>query len=340
MRPEERNIVMKETPRRTPMKAITQDRYGSADVLRLRDVEQPTPGDHEVVVKVQAAGIARGVLHVMTGEPYLMRLVGFGLLKPKNSVPGQDVAGIVTAIGDGVTRFDVGDEVFGIARGSFAEYAVAREDKLSHKPPNLSFEQAAAMPISGLTALGALDAAGVTSGTTVLVVGASGGVGTYAVQLAVALGATVTGVASGSKADLVTALGARHVIDYTRDDFADGSHTYDVVVDTGGMTPLSRLRKALQPKGALVIVGGESGSTWSPGMGRQLKAAAMSPFVSQRLTSILNKEHYTGLDRLAELAANGAVVPSIERPYTLAEVPDAVRRLEAGNVRGQLVITL
>jgi NADPH:quinone reductase-like Zn-dependent oxidoreductase len=340
MRPEERNIVMKETPRRTPMKAITQDRYGSADVLRLRDVEQPTPGDHEVVVKVQAAGIARGVLHVMTGEPYLMRLVGFGLLKPKNSVPGQDVAGIVTAIGDGVARFDVGDEVFGIARGSFAEYAVAREDKLSHKPPNLSFEQAAAMPISGLTALGALDAAGVTSGTTVLVVGASGGVGTYAVQLAVALGATVTGVASGSKADLVTALGARHVIDYTRDDFADGSHTYDVVVDTGGMTPLSRLRKALQPKGTLVIVGGESGSTWSPGMGRQLKAAAMSPFVSQRLTSILNKEHYTGLDRLAELAANGAVVPSIERPYTLAEVPDAVRRLEAGNVRGQLVITL
>jgi NADPH:quinone reductase-like Zn-dependent oxidoreductase len=340
MRPEERNIVMKETPRRTPMKAITQDRYGSADVLRLRDVEQPTPGDHEVVVKVQAAGIARGVLHVMTGEPYLMRLVGFGLLKPKNSVPGQDVAGIVTAIGDGVARFDVGDEVFGIARGSFAEYAVAREDKLSHKPPNLSFEHAAAMPISGLTALGALDAAGVTSGTTVLVVGASGGVGTYAVQLAVALGATVTGVASGSKADLVTALGARHVIDYTRDDFADGSHTYDVVVDTGGMTPLSRLRKALQPKGTLVIVGGESGSTWSPGMGRQLKAAAMSPFVSQRLTSILNKEHYTGLDRLAELAANGAVVPSIERPYTLAEVPDAVRRLEAGNVRGQLVITL
>ncbi len=322
------------------MQAITQDKYGSADVLQLRDVEQPTPGDHEVVVGVQAAGIARGVLHVMTGEPYLMRVVGFGLLKPKNPVPGQDVAGVVTAIGDGVTRFDVGDEVFGIARGSFAEYAVAREDKLSHKPTNLSFEQAAAMPISGLTALGALDAAGVTSGTTVLVVGASGGVGSYAVQIAVALGATVTGVASGSKADLVTTLGARHVIDYTRDDFADGSHTYDVVVDTGGMTPVSRLRRALQPKGTLVIVGGESGSTWSPGLGRQLKAAAMSPFVSQRLTSILNKEHYTGLDRLAELATNGAVVPSIERSYTLAEVPDAVRRLEAGDVRGQLVITL
>jgi NADPH:quinone reductase-like Zn-dependent oxidoreductase len=196
------------------------------------------------------------------------------------------------------------------------------------------------MPISGLTALGALDTAGVTDGSNVLIVGASGGVGTYAVQIAVALGATVTGVASGSKADLVTAMGAHHVIDYTRDDFADGSHRYDVVVDIGGMTSVSHLRRALQPKGTLVIVGGESGSTWSPGMGRQLKAAVMSPFVSQRLTSILNKEHYTGLDRLARLAATGAVAPRIERANGLAEVPDAVRRLEAGKVRGQIVITL
>jgi len=321
------------------MKAITQDKYGSADVLRLRDIERPTPSEREVLVRVQAAGIARGVLHVMTGEPYLMRLVGFGLLKPKNPVPGQDVAGTVTATGDGVTRFDVGDEVFGIAKGSFAEYAVAREDKLTHKPENLSFEQAAAVPISGLTALGALDAAGVTVGSNVLIVGASGGVGTYAVQIAVALGATVTGVASGSKADLVTELGAQRVIDYTREDFADGSHTYDVIVDTGGMTSVSRLRKALRPKGTLVIVGGESGGTWSPGMGRQLKAAAMSPIVSQRLTSILNKEHYSGLDRLAKLATTGDVAPCIERSYSLAEVPEAVRRLEAGNVRGQIVIT-
>jgi len=321
------------------MKAITQDKYGSADVLRLRDIERPTPSEREVLVRVQAAGIARGVLHVMTGEPYLMRLVGFGLLKPKNPVPGQDVAGIVTATGAGVTRFKIGDEVFGIAKGSFAEYAVAREDKLSHKPENLSFEQAAAVPISGLTALVALDAAGLTVGSNVLIVGASGGVGTYAVQIAVALGATVTGVASGSKADLVTELGAQRVIDYTREDFADGSHTYDVIVDTGGMTSVSRLRKALRPKGTLVIVGGESGGTWSPGMGRQLKAAAMSPIVSQRLTSILNKEHYSGLDRLAKLAATGDVAPCIERSYSLADVPDAVRRLEAGNVHGQIVIT-
>jgi NADPH:quinone reductase-like Zn-dependent oxidoreductase len=321
------------------MQAITQDRYGSADVLRLRDIDEPTPGEHEVLVRVQAAGLARGVIHVMTGEPYLMRLVGFGLRRPKNPVPGQDVAGTVTATGEGVTRFAVGDEVFGIAKGSFAEYAVAREDKLSHKPESLSFEQAAAMPVSGLTALGALDTAGVTSGSDVLVVGASGGVGTYAVQIAVAMGASVTGVASGDKADLVTALGARHVIDYAREDFADGSRTYDVVVDTGGMTSVSRLRRALRPKGTLVIVGGEGGSTWSPGMGRQLKAAVMSPVVSQRLKSILNKEHYTGLDRLAKLAATGEIAPCIERSYPLAEVPDAVRRLEAGKVRGQVVIT-
>ena len=322
------------------MKAITQDRYGSADVLRLRDIDEPTPGERDVLVSVRAAGIARGVLHVMTGEPYLMRLVGFGLLRPKNPVLGQDVAGTVTDTGDGVTRFDVGDEVFGIAKGSFAEYAVAREDKLSHKPENLSFEQAAAVPISGLTALGALDAAGVTVGSNVLIVGASGGVGTYAVQIAVALGATVTGVASGSKADLVAELGAQRVIDYTREDFADGSHTYDVIVDTGGMTSVSRLRKALQPKGTLVIVGGESGSRWNPGMGRQLKAAVMSPIVSQRLTSILNKEHYSGLDRLAKLATTGDVAPCIERSYSLANVPDAVRQLEAGKVRGQIVITI
>jgi NADPH:quinone reductase-like Zn-dependent oxidoreductase len=322
------------------MKAITQNRYGSADVLELRDIDPPAAGDHEVVVRVQAAGLARGVVHVMTGEPYLMRLVGFGLVKPKNQVLGMDVAGTVTQTGARVTRFKVGDQVFGIAKGSYAEYAVAREDKLTLKPENLSFEQAAAMAVSGLTALRALDVAGVTAGSSVLVVGASGGVGTYAVQIAVARGATVSGVASGSKADLVTALGARHVIDYAREDFADGSHTYDVVVDIGGMTPVSRLRRAVQPRGTLVIVGGESDSRWSPGMGRQLVAAAMSPLVSQRLTSIMNKEHYSGLDRLAKLAATGDVAPRIERSYSLAEVPDAIRQLQAGTVRGQIVIAL
>ena len=321
------------------MKAITQDTYGSVEVLELREIDEPTPRDHEVVVKVEAAGIARGVIHVMTGEPYLMRIMGFGLRRPKSPVLGQDVAGVVTAVGAGVTRLKVGDEVFGIAKGSFAEYAVAREDKLTHKPENLSFAQSAAVPISGLTALRALDAANVTTGSDVLIVGASGGVGTYAVQVAVALGATVTGVASAAKADLVTSLGAHRVMDYQTEDFADGSHRYNVVIDTGGMSSVTRLRQALRPHGTLVIVGGESGSTWSPGMGRQLKAAAISPFISQRLMSILCKEHYSGLDRLAELAAKGRVIPSIERSYPLAAAPDAVRHLESGRVRGQIVIT-
>ena len=322
------------------MKAMTQDRYGRADVLALRDIEQPQPGEGEVQIKVRGAGIARGAIHVMTGEPYLMRVMGFGLRKPRNPVPGQDVAGTVTAIGRGVTRFAVGDEVFGIAKGAFAEVVVAREDKLARKPASLSFEQAAAMGTSGLTALTALDAARVSPGATVLVVGASGGVGTYAVQIARAMGARVTGVASTSKLELVRALGAEHVIDYSREDLADGVRTYDVVLDIGGKTAVSRLRRALTPKGTLVIIGGEDGSKWSPGLGRQLKAAALSPFVSQRLISVLNKEHYSGLERLAGLAAAGELSPSIDRSYSLPEAPEAVRQLDAGNVRGQIVLSI
>jgi NADPH:quinone reductase-like Zn-dependent oxidoreductase len=322
------------------MKAIVQDRYGSAEVLELRDIDPPTASDREVVVRVHAAGLARGVVHVMTGAPYLMRLAGFGVSKPKNPVLGMDVAGTVTETGAGVTRFKVGDEVFGIARGSYAEYAAASEDKLALKPTSLTFEQAAAMGVSGLTALKALDAAGVAAGSNVLVVGASGSVGTYLVQIAVAMGATVTGVASGAKADLVTSLGAERVIDYAQEDFADGDRRYDVVFAVGGMTSVSHLRRALTPKGTLVIVGGESGSTWSPGMGRQLTAALLSPFVGQRLISVLNKEHYSGLERLAELADAGKVTPSIEKSYPLAQVPDAIRRLEAGDIRGQVVITV
>ncbi len=229
--------------------------------------------------------------------------------------------------------------MFGIAKGSFAEYAVAREDKLTHKPENLSFAQSAAMPISGLTALRALDAANVTTGSNVLIVGASGGVGTYAVQVAVALGATVTGVASAAKADLVTSLGAHRVMDYQTEDFADGSHRYDVVMDTGGMTSVTRLRRHSDPTGRWSSSGAKAGAHGAPEWGGQLKAAAISPFISQRLKSILCKEHYSGLDRLAELAAKGRVIPSIERSYTLAAAPDAVRHLESGRVRGQIVIT-
>jgi NADPH:quinone reductase-like Zn-dependent oxidoreductase len=278
-------------------------------------------------------------VHLIKGEPYLVR-AAVGIRRPKNRVPGQDVAGTVVAIGPDVTRFAVGDEVFGIGRGSFAEFAVALEDKLAHKPSVLTFAQAAAMPVSGLTALRALDAAGVCAGQSVLVVGASGGVGTYAVQLAVASGATVTGVASAAKAQLVLDLGAVDLIDYAYEDFADGSRTFDVVLDIGGMTPLARLRRALTRTGTLVIVGGEKGATWSPGMGRQVHATLLNPFVSQRLTMVMNKEHYSGLERLAAHAVDGTVASFMDRPYDLSSTADAVRHLVAGKVRGKVVITV
>jgi len=322
------------------MKAIVQDTYGSADVLQLREIDQPTAGKGEVLLQVRAAGIGRGTVHVMTGEPYLMRLFGYGVRKPKNPVPGQDVAGTVVGIGPDVTRFSVGDDVFGVARGSFAQYAVAREDKLAHKPASLSFEQAAAMPISGLTALRALDTAGVKAGQSVLIVGASGGVGTYAVQLAVAAGATVTGVASTGKLGLVQDLGAKEVIDYTQEDFADGSRVFDVILDIGGMTPIPRLRRALTHNGTLAIIGGENGSTWSPGLGRQMHATLLNPFVSQRLVMVMNKEHHSGLERLAAFADDRSVASFIDRPFPLSDAADAVRFMEAGRAQGKVVITV
>src|SRR4051794_4512930 len=323
----------------TTMKAIVQDRYGSADALAIRDIDRPTAGDGEVLLQVHAAGLSRGTIHLMTGEPYLLRL-GFGLRRPRNAVPGNDVAGTVVAVGPKVTRFAVGDEVFGIARGSLAEYAVAREDKLAHKPASLSFEQAAAMPVSGLTALRAIDATRVQAGQRVLVIGASGGVGTYATQLAVARGATVTGVASTAKIQLVRDPGAADALDYTHEDFAEGSRTFDIILDTGGMTPVDRLRRALTRTGTLAIVGGESDARWSPGMGRQLHAILLSPFVSQRLTMVTNKEHYSGLERLAALATDGAITSFMEQPYSLADAADAVRHLATGKARGKVVVSV
>jgi NADPH:quinone reductase-like Zn-dependent oxidoreductase len=324
------------------MKAIVQDTYGSSDALALRDdVEAPEIAADEVLVDVHAAGMDRGTWHLMTGEPYLMRVMGYGVRAPKNRVPGFDVAGTVLAIGTDVTRFAVGDEVFGISKGSFAEYAAAREGKLAHKPRNLTFEQAAILGISALTARQALqDVARVEAGQSVLVVGASGGLGTYAVQIAVALGARVTGVCSTAKTDLVASLGAERVIDYTRDDFADGTKQYDVILDIGGMSSVSRLRRALSSTGTLVIVGGEGGRRWSPGMGRQLWALALSPFVAQRLTMVVCKEHFSGLERLAELAATEQITPAVERTYPLEQVADAMRHLEAGQVRGKVVIAV
>jgi NADPH:quinone reductase-like Zn-dependent oxidoreductase len=324
------------------MKAIVQDTYGSSEALAFRDdLEAPRIAADEVLVRVHAAGLDRGTWHLMTGQPYLMRVMGFGLRAPRNRVPGYDVAGTVLAVGVDVTRFAVGDEVFGISTGSFAELAAAREDKLAHKPADLTFEQVAAMGVSALTARQAVqDVARVQAGQSVLVVGASGGVGSYAVQIAAAAGARVTGVCSTAKTDLVAALGAERVIDYTRDDFADGTRRYDVVLDIGGMSSVSRLRRALAPAGTLVIVGGEGGRRWSPGMGRQLWAAALSPFVAQRLALVVCREHFSGLELLAGLAAAGQVTPAVERTYPLEQVPAAMRHLEAGQVRGKVVIAV
>jgi NADPH:quinone reductase-like Zn-dependent oxidoreductase len=323
------------------MRAIVQDTYGSADVLHLAQVDRPAVADTEVLVRVQAAGLRRGTWHLMTGRPYLMRVLGFGFRRPKSQVIAGDVAGVVVAVGSAVTRFAVGDEVFGISKGAFAEYAVALEDKLSRKPANCSFEQAAAVPVSALTAIQALrDAGRVEAGQQVLIIGASGGVGSYAVQLAKAFGAEVTGVCGTANVALVRSLGADHVIDYTRDDFADGGHHYDLILDIAGNPTLSRLRRALTPTGTAVIVGGEEGGNLTGGMNRQLGAAILTRFVGQRLTGVICKENSQDLDVLADLIASGSLTPSIDRTYPLDRVPEAMRDFEAGQVRGRVAITI
>jgi NADPH:quinone reductase-like Zn-dependent oxidoreductase len=322
------------------MQAIVQDSYGSADVLRLARIAPPEIGDREVLLHVHAAGLDRGSWHLMTGRPYLLRLV-FGIRRPRNPVPGIDVAGTVVAIGSAVTRFSPGDEVFGIGRGTFAEYAAAAEDKLVPKPANVSFEQAAVVPVSALTALQALtDTGHVKASQKVLITGASGGVGSYAVQLATGFGAEVTAVSSTAKLDLVKSLGAAHVIDYTREDFADGANHYDLIIDIAGNPALSRLRRALTPTGTAVIVGGEEGGSLTGGLDRQFRALALSTLGRQRLTMVTAKQRLGDLERLAQLIAAGTVTPSIDRSYPLDQVPAAMRYLEAGNARGKVVITI
>lgn len=323
------------------MKAIVQDAYGSTDVLELRDIDRPVIADDEVLVRVHAAGVDRGVWHLMTGLAYPIRLAGYGLRAPKTPVPGMDLAGVVEAVGDTVTRFRPGDEVFGIGKGAYAEYARAPEDKLVPKPANLTFDQAAVVAISGLTALQALrDQGRVAAGQHVLIIGASGGVGTYAVQIAKAYGAHVTGVCSTTKTDLVRSIGADRVIDYTQDDFADGEHRYDLVIDIGGDSSLSRLRRALTPTGTLVIVGGEGGGRWLGGLDRLLRARLLSLFVSQKLTTKMPSENSEDMLALKELIEAGKVTPVIDRTYALSEVPKAIRYMDEGHARGKVVITL
>jgi NADPH:quinone reductase-like Zn-dependent oxidoreductase len=324
-------------PDLSQMHAIVYHRYGTADVLQLDRIERPAIGTHDVLVEVRAAGLDRGTWHLMTGEPYVARLV-FGLRAPRNPVPGTDLAGVVAAVGPSVTRFQAGDEVYGVGRGSFAEYAAAHEDKLAPKPSSLTFEQAAAVPVSGLTAQqGLIDAGRLSPGQHVLITGASGGVGTFAVQIAKANGAVVTGVCSTAKVDLVRSLGADHVIDYTCEDFAAGEQRYDLILDIGGSASLERLRRVLAKHGTLVIAGGEGGGRIL-GIGRQLRAVALSPFVRQRLVMFVAKDHHVPLARLTTLIEDGLVTPVVERSYALAEAPVAMRELEAGRVRGKLVI--
>ena len=326
-------------PTQTTMQAIVQRRYGTQpeEVLGLEQAATPAIAANEVLVQVRAAGVDRGTWHLMAGQPYLMRLMGFGLRGPKTPVPGLDVAGTVVAAGAGVTGFREGDEVFGIARGSFAEYSAARADKLARKPAKLSFEQAGAVAVSGLAALQGLRAGHLHAGQKVLVIGASGGVGSYAVQLAKALGAEVTGVCSTGKTDLVRSIGADHVIDYIREDFADGRQHYDLILDTGGNSHLTRLRRALTPAGTLVIAGGEGGK-WT-GVGRQLRALALSPFTRQRLTTYISKHRQADLDTLRQLTETGQITPHIGQTYPLTGVPEAIRDLQDGHARGKLAIT-
>jgi NADPH:quinone reductase-like Zn-dependent oxidoreductase len=329
------------TDQKINMRAIVHDKYGSADGLELRDLDRPEVGDGEVLVRVHAAGVDRGVWHVMRGLPYPIRLAGYGLRAPKTPVLGADVAGVVEVAGTGVTRFKPGDEVFGIATGSYAEYAIAREDKLAPKPSNLTFEQSAVVAISGLTALqGVRDHGKVQPGQKVLIIGASGGVGTFAVQIAKSYGAEVTGVCSTAKVDLVRSIGADHVIDYTHEDFADGQRRYDVILDIGGNATLARLRRALTPRGTLVIAGGETDGRLLGGADRQLRAIALSPFVGQKLGTYISSENAEDLIVLKELIEAGKVTPAIDRTYSLTEVPDAIRYIEEGHARGKVAITI
>jgi NADPH:quinone reductase-like Zn-dependent oxidoreductase len=326
----------------TTMQAIIQDSYGEAgDVLRAEEIARPVIGDGEVLLRVHAAGVDRGVWHLMTGLPYPVRLAGYGIRAPKAPIRGREVAGRVEAIGKDVTTFGIGDEVFGISEGAFAGYACAQPGKLAHRPEHLTAVQAAATSVSALTALQAVrDHGHVRAGQKVLVIGASGGVGTFAVQIAKAYGAEVTGVCSTAKLDLVRSIGADHVIDYTRAGIADDGGRYDVIIDTGGNRRLRQLRGALTPRGTLVIVGGETGGRWLGGFDRGLRAPLFSRFVGQQLTTVMCAENAADLRVLADLIQAGQVTPVVDKTFPLDQAADAITYMQEGHARGKVVITL
>jgi NADPH:quinone reductase-like Zn-dependent oxidoreductase len=324
------------------MKSVVQTRYGPAPegLFRVAQIDGPPTGDGEVLVRVHAASVDRGTWHIMAGLPYPIRFAGFGVRRPKYVNPGRCLAGTVEAVGAGASGFAPGDEVYGTCNSSFAEYATVRTDKLAPKPANLTFEQAAAAPISGVTALqGLRDRGRVQPGQKVLIVGASGGVGTFSVQIAKAFGAEVTGVCSTSKVDLVRSLGADHVIDYTVED-VDGDQRYDVVLDTGGHRSLRRLRRSLTPRGTLVIVGSETGGRWLGGFDRAIRALLLSPFVSQKLAPLASSENADDLIVLTGLIESGQVTPVVDKTYPLGEATAAIRHMLDGKARGKVVVSV
>ncbi len=325
---------------RETMKAIVYRCYGSPDVLELAEVEKPTPADNEVLVRVQAASVNPLDGHYMRGEPYLMRLMS-GIGAPTDTSMGVDFAGTVDAVGKNVTHFKPGDEVFGARSGAFAEFVIVPENRtLALKPDNMSFEQAATVPMAAITALQALrDKGKLERGQKVLINGASGGVGTFAVQIAKSFGAEVTGVCSTRNLEMVRSIGADHVIDYTQEDYTQGAQRYDLIIDTVGNHPLLANTKALEPKGTLVMVAGEKGN-WIAPLKNPIKALVLSPFVEQELVMILARLGKDDLTALGDLMKAGKLTPVIDRRYRLSEVPAAIRYSQEGHARGKIVIDL
>jgi NADPH:quinone reductase-like Zn-dependent oxidoreductase len=326
------------------MKAVVYTDYGPPDVLQIRDIKKPVPNDDQVLVKVHAAAVNPYDWHFIRGTPYIMRLMMAGIRKPKDPRLGVDYAGTVEAVGKNVTQFKPGDEVFGNRTGAFAEYVCVRADRaVALKPANVTFEQAASVPVAALTALqGLRDHGKVQPGQKVLINGASGGVGTFAVQIAKTFGADVTGVCSTRNLELVRSLGADHVIDYTKEDFSKGDERYDVILDNVGTQPLSGFRSVLKPNGICVMIGGggPNEGKWVGPMARPIKALLMSPFISQKIGMMMAEGNKADLNTLADLMQSGKVTPVIDRTYPLSEIREAIRYLETGRARGKVIITV
>jgi NADPH:quinone reductase-like Zn-dependent oxidoreductase len=326
------------------MKAVVYTNYGSPDVLEIRDIKKPVPNDDQVLIKVRAASINPLDWHFMEGTPYIMRAMGVGLRKPKDPRLGVDYAGTVEAVGKNVTQFKPGDEVLGGKSGAFAEYVCARADRaIVLKPANITFEQAASVPIAAITALqGLRDKGKIQPGQKVLINGASGGVGTFAVQIAKSFGADVTGVCSTRNLDMVRSLGADHVINYTKEDFTKNGQRYDLILDNVGTQPLSGFRRVLNPNGILVMIGGggpNDGGLIGP-LGRPVKALLLSPFISQKMGMLMAELNKKDLTILGDLMQSGKVTPVIDRTYPLSQIAEAIRYLEQGHARGKVIITM